>query len=549
MLETAIVAARDRARLIEIAGILIGFGLDGLVDQLGLRQLLPRSKQTRRVKHDDLSMPERLRQAIEALGPTYVKLGQILATRHDLLTPEWTTELEKLHSQVTAVPWSAIAPQLITDLGAHPDELFIDFDTQPIAAASMAQVYKARLHDGSEIILKVRRPELRTIIEADLRLLSHGAYLLTQTNPDVARLKPEEIVSYLASALRDELDFAREGHNCDQIAASFIDHPNIVIPKVYWQWTNEQLLVQEFVRGVNPTHQQQLLEKGLDPSLLANRGALAVLKMILQDGLFHADPHPGNMLAMADNRVGFIDFGMMGYLSERRKAQLLILFRALAEGRGEGVASMLLAWSDQYDADPVHLDMAVERFLAQHSIGPLRIAKALTDFMALARQQQITLPADLSLLFKTFITADGVLRQVDPNLDILSLAKPMIEAEIKKHYELPALKQRATFLAGEFYDLASDTPSAIRLLLHRLRHGRIGVDMELRHLDKVAQTLERSAIRIGIAVVTAAFVLGLAPRLFDLGPVILGIPLFAWLGLGATVGGCLLLLYWLFKPK
>lgn len=549
MLETAIVAARDRARLIEIARILIGFGVDGLVDQLGLRKLLPRSEQNRRLADDDLSMPERLRQAIEALGPTYVKLGQILATRHDLLTPEWTTELEKLHSHVTAVPWSVIAPQLIADLGAHPDELFVDFNTQPIAAASMAQVYEARLHDGSEIIIKVRRPDLRTIIEADLRLLSHGAYLLAQTNPDWARLKPEEIVSYLASALRDELDFAREGHNCDQIAAFFTNHDDVVIPKVYWQWTNERVLVQGLVRGINPTHAETLLEQGLDPQLLAKRGALAVLKMILQDGLFHADPHPGNMLAMADNRIGFIDFGMMGYLSERRKTQLLILFRALAEGRGEGVASMLLAWSDQYDADPVHLDMAVERFLAQHSIGPLRIGKALADFMALARQQQITLPADLSLLFKTFITADGVLRRVDPNLDILSLAKPMVKAEIKKHYEFPALKQRATYMTAEFYDLATDAPGAIRLLLHRLRHGRIGVDMELRHLDKVAQTLERSAIRICIAVVTAAFVLGLAPRLFDLGPVIWGVPLFAWLGLGVTAAGCVLLLYWLFKPK
>lgn len=549
MLETAIVAARDRARLMEVAGIFIGFGVDGIVEQLGLRKILPKSQQQRAAETDQLSMPERLRKAIEALGPTYVKLGQILATRHDLLTAEWTSELEKLHSHVSAVPWKEIVPQIIADLGADPHDVFVDFDTQPIAAASMAQVYQARLHDGTEVVLKVRRPDLRGTIEADLRLLSHAAHLLAESGSDWARFKPDEIVSYLANALREELDFVREGHNNDQIALSFANSTDVVIPKVYWQWTSERLLVQEFIRGVNPTHAKELEHHGLDPQLLAQRGALAVLKMILQDRLFHADPHPGNMLAMSHNRIGFIDFGMMGYLSERRKRQLLVLFKALAEGHGEGVASMLLTWSDQYDADPVHIDMAVERFLAQHSIGPLRIGRALSDFMALARQQKITLPADLTLLFKTFITADGVLRRVDPQLDIIALAEPMIRAEIKKHYTPTALKERSTYLVSEFYDLATDTPGAIRLLLHRLRHGRIGVDMEVRHLDRLAKTLERSAIRLCIAVVTAAFVLGLAPRLFDLGPVIWGIPLFAWLGMGATGMGCGLLFYWFFKPK
>lgn len=549
MLETAIVAARDRARLMEVAGILIGFGVDGLVEQLGLRQLLPKSQHQRAAEAEHLSMPERLRKAIEALGPTYVKLGQILATRHDLLTAEWTIELEKLHSHVAAVPWDLMQPQIVADLGADPHDIFIEFNTQPIAAASMAQVYLARLHDGTEVVLKVLRPDLRSMIEADLRLLTHVAHLLAQSHSDWARFKPDEIVSYLANALKEELDFVREGYNNDQIARSFVDSPDVVIPKVYWQWTSERLLVQEFIRGVNPTYAHELESHGLNPQLLAQRGALAILKMILQDGLFHADPHPGNMLALAHNRIGFIDFGMVGYLSERRKLQLLILFRAIAEGRGEGVASMLLTWSDCYDADPVHIDMAVERFLAQHSIGPLRISKALIDFMALARQQKITLPADLTLLFKTFITADGVLRRVDPRLDIIALAAPMIKAQIKQQYTPRALKDRSQHLVSEFYDLAADTPGALRLLLHRLRHGRIGVDMEVRHLDRITKTLERSIVRLCIAVVTAAFVLGLAPRLFDLGPLIWGIPLFAWLGMGATGMGCVLLLYWFFKPK
>ena len=282
---------------------------------------------------------------------------------------------------------------------------------------------------------------------------------------------------------------------------------------------------------------------------MAQRGALAVLQMILQDGVFHADPHPGNLLALSDNRVGFIDFGLVGHVSERRKGQLLTLFQALIEGRSDRVTGMLLSWADQYDADPTQIDMAVERFLAQHGIGQLRISQALMDFMSLARHQKITLPADLSLLFKTFITADGVLRQVSAKLDIVRLAEPMVRAQIQQHYELAAVKERAVRVTAELDELSDEIPSAIRLLLHRLRHGRVGVDLEMKQLERLGHIFELSAIRVCIALVTAAFALGLAPRLFDYGPMVFGMPLFAWLGLAGTVFGCVLLAFWLVKPK
>lgn len=548
MLETALVAARDRARLTEVVGILLDFGLEGLVAQLGLHKFFTNKKQSG-AEHHTMSVPERLRHAIESLGPTYVKLGQILATRHDLLSPEWTTELEKLHNHVAALSWEEIGPQLVEDLGADPNEIFVEFDRNPIAAASMAQIYRARLPSGQKVVLKVRRPNLRPKIEADLRLLAHLASLLAQASPEWARFKPESIVSYLASAIRDELDFVREGHNCEQLAACFTGNPHIVFPTIYWQWTSERVLVQDFMPGVNPTNHLLLEEQGLNPELVAQRGALAVLQMILQDGVFHADPHPGNLLALSDNRVGFIDFGLVGHVSERRKGQLLTLFQALIEGRSDRVTGMLLSWADQYDADPTQIDMAVERFLAQHGIGQLRISQALMDFMSLARHQKITLPADLSLLFKTFITADGVLRQVSAKLDIVRLAEPMVRAQIQQHYELAAVKERAVRVTAELYELSDEIPSAIRLLLHRLRHGRVGVDLEMKQLERLGHIFELSAIRVCIALVTAAFALGLAPRLFDYGPMVFGMPLFAWLGLAGTVFGCVLLAFWLVKPK
>ena len=549
MLETALVAARDRARLIEIAGILISFGIDEIVAQLGLHRLLPKDYQRPARFHQEQSLPERLRQAIEALGPTYIKLGQILATRHDLVGPEWTIELEKLQTRVGAVSWEMIKDQLQEDLGGDPHQLFAFFDQTPIAAASIAQVYRARLHTGEEVVLKVRRPDIEPRIHADLRLLRHVAQLLAASSPEWARFKPEAMVNYLSNALRDELDFVREAQHATTMADHFIDYDEVVFPRIYWQWTQQRLLVQEFMAGQPLLPVAPLIAQGVDVALLAQRGVLAVLKMILKDGFFHADPHPGNMLAMPGNRIGFIDFGMVGRISDKRKMQLLVLFKALAEGRGDGVTAMLLTWADDYNVDPVQLDSSVQGFLAQHSTGRLHISRALMDFMGLARQHHITLPADLSLLFKAFITAEGVLERVDVDLDVLALAQPIISQELALRYSPRALKQRATHLAADMYDLSDDIPNALRLILHRLRHGRVGVDMELRHLNRVVQALERATIRLCVALVTASFVLGLAPRLFDVGPVWFGLSLMGWLGIVATLSGCALLLYWFIRAR
>lgn len=549
MLETAIVAARDRLRLVDVASILIRYGVDGLVDQLNLRKLLPQSQQRVDIRHAQLSQPERLRKAIEALGPTYIKLGQILATRHDLLGPEWTTELAKLHSTVAAVPWEEVRDRLISDLNGDPHEVFAAFDPTPIAAASMAQVYKATLHSGEDVVLKVRRPKLRPVIEADLRLLNHIARLLEQSGEAWKRYRPLEVVSYLGAVMRDELNFAREGHYCDEIARNFETNPHVVIPKIYWEWSNERLLVQEYMAGYTPKSAEQLRGLGLDPKQLATRGAQAVLQMVLQDGLFHADPHPGNVLAMSDNRVGFIDFGMVGRVSERRKHELLVLFRALIDGRAEGVADMLLMWSSDYDSDPTALAAAAERFLGRHRVAPLNVSEALNDFMTLARELRIALPADLSLLLKALITADGVMGRIDPAVDIVDVAKPMVKEQLMLRYSVKALRQRSKSLNAELYDLLSDMPGYLRLLMHRIRHGRVGVDLEVRHMRDLGQSLERAATRVGIALVTAAFALGLAPLLSNVGPRVFGLPLFTLLGIVATLTGSAMLLYWLWRRK
>mgnify|MGYP006194390823 CR=1 FL=1 len=289
-----------------------------------------------------LDPPVQLRMALEDLGPTFVKLGQILAGRADLFSPEYIAEFEKLHSNVPALPLDDLRPQLREDLGGEPEAVFARFDAEPLAAASIAQVHRARLHDGTEVVVKIRRPGISETIAADLRLLGRLAALAEAELPALKPYRPQLLVRELARSLQRELDLASECRSAERIAANLASLPWIVVPKVHWAHTKERVNVQDYVHGTAGNQLDQLDALGLDRSLLAKRGAQAVLKQIVEDGLFHADPHPGNVIYLEDNRIAFIDFGMVGRLSVRRREELLNLLLGLVERNPQTVADVLL---------------------------------------------------------------------------------------------------------------------------------------------------------------------------------------------------------------
>lgn len=558
MLQTAVVAVRDRARLQDIVGVLLRFGLTDLVDTLGLSRFAPHGSNETADAPSEASRADRVRMALEHLGPTFVKLGQILATRSDLLPSEWTQALQQLHSHAATLPWADIEPLIEQSLGQPLAQVFQDFDPVPLASASMAQVYRARLRpsnvempsdsaatDAIEVVVKVQRPGLRVQMQADLRLLAHLASLAQQQWPQLARYRPQEVTQQLGLALKEELDFGIEAHNGDSVAQKFAGQPHIVIPRIHWQVSSAKLLVQDFVAGVPasavPAHPE------LDGATLALRGAQAFLQMVLRDGLFHGDPHPGNLLALPGNRVAFIDFGMVGRLSPKRRLQMLGLMRALVEGQSSSLAMVLLDWAAESDDGVVPMpsagkvEAAVERFVARH--GPdhrngrsLKLSEALQDFMGMAREAGVMLPADMAMLFKAFITADQVLLQLDPHFDVVRTATPMVREQLLQRYSLRQIARRRQAALVEWLDLAADAPHTLRLLMQRLRGGKLQAEIDLRQIDQLAQALERSATRLALAVVAGAFILGLAPGLLTMGPRLWGIPVFAALGvIGAAI--------------
>ena len=545
MLLETLEAARDLGRLREILGVLVRHGFGDTVRRLGLANTLERAGARLHWQPPTdlarLEPPVQVRLALEELGPTFVKFGQILAARADLFSPPWIAEFEKLHSNVPALPLDALRPQLRADLGGEPEEVFAHFDPEPLAAASIAQVHRARLHDGTEVVVKIRRPGIAEVIEADLRLLQRLAALAEVELPHLRPFHPQELVREFARSLRRELDLAAECRNAERIAANVAALPYILIPRVHWRYTGERINVQDFIAGVPGNALEQLTpEAGFDRKLLARRGALAVLKTIVEDGFFHADPHPGNVFYLPGNRIAFIDFGMVGRLSQRRRDELLHLLLGLVEPQPPTVAEVLLDWtSNAHTVSLAQLETEIEAFVDQYQNVPLAqlsLAQMLTDVTAILRTHRLGLPSDLALLIKAFITLEGMGRGLDPDFHMAAEAEPLLQQVARARYAPRAVGRRAWQALRRSLATLEHLPDDLTRLLRNARRGRLQVNVEVAHLKRVGDQIDRSANRLAMALVIAALIVGSSIVMtVQGGPTLFGLPAFGFLGFIAAV--------------
>jgi ubiquinone biosynthesis protein len=531
------IATKDRHRLMEIIHVMVRFGFGDLVKRVGLASLLD----TLPLVNSEViegSAPERCRLAIESLGPTFTKLGQILSTRQDLLPPEWIVELEKLQSHVPVLPWDQIKPVIEQELDQSIDAVFQHFPSTPLAAGSIAQVYKTQLLSGDMVVVKVRRPGIHNIIAADLRLLAHMAAVAEHYSTELTRYRLQEVIHVLGAALTEELDLAIEARNTETIAQQFVDHPHITIPRIYTAFSTSDLLVQEYIDGIEPHNRHAIEQAGLDGALLAKRGAEAFLRMALVDGVFHADPHPGNLRAMTYNGIGFIDFGMVGRIGPKRREQLLMAVEAIVHGKGERLAHVLLEWSGMpTDVDTSRLEAECDQFVIRYATPPLRLGRTITELMRMARTHQLTLPSDLAILFKAMVTADGVMHHLDPDFDAISAAAPTIAESVMSQYSPRALFEKAQTFNVQLLSLAEDLPPLLKLVMQRVRKGQLQVSIRIDNVNGLDSSLRRVGAKIAVAIVTAAFALGLSPMLLAIGPDINGTPLTLIIGLSIVAMG------------
>ncbi|HVQ82515.1 MAG TPA: AarF/UbiB family protein [Pseudolabrys sp.] len=530
---------RELPRLREISSVFVRHGLGDLVRRAGIATLLEQAGhvlqrgEASEIAH--LEPQQRARLAFEQLGPTFVKLGQMLSTREDLLPPTWTTELAQLHSHVAPVPFDDLLPQVEQALGRSPFEVFSNLEREPYAAASIAQVHRAKLASGTPVILKIRRPGIEAKIDADLRILEHLAHLVEREIPEVRRYRPVQVVGQLRGSLERELDLAVEARNTERFARNFADDLDILVPRVYWEWTSSAMNVQEHIEGIRGIDLAAIDNAGLDRKALAARGADAVLKMILVDGFFHADPHPGNVMYLPGNRIALIDFGMVGWLSPVRRRQIVDLLAGLARHDEETMLEVLLDWRGDDFVDEARLATDLGEFAfnyADMQLKDLKIGVLLRRVSAILREHSIVLPVDLTLMFKALISLEGLGRHYDPEFRLIERAKPFLDSAMRERYQPAEAARRAQETLSNFFGLVTSMPRDLARLVKDARHGRMRVDLDLKRLDSFGHHLHSAINRATIGIMTASLVVGSSIVMTVAeGPTLFGVPLLTFFGL------------------
>jgi len=525
--------ARELPRLREISSVLIRHGLGDIVRGAGVSTLLGRAGQVlqwgQAAEVADLEPQQRARLALEQLGPTFVKLGQILSTREDLLPPEWTAELNKLFSKVAPVPFDDLLPQVELALGCSPFEVFASLEREPYAAASIAQIHRATLLSGTPVILKIRRPGIAPKVDADLRILEHLAHLAEREAPETRRYRPVEVVDQLRRSLERELDLAVEARNTERFARNFAGDLGVLVPRVYWEWTSSSMNVQEHIEGIRGDDLAAIDNAGLDRKALAARASDAMLKMILVDGFFQADPHPGNLMCLPDNRVAMIDFGMVGRLSWSRRNQIVDLLAGFVRQDEKTMLEVLLDWRDDDAVNEARLAADLGELALDFSdvqLKDLKIGALLHRLSAILREHSIVLPPDLALLFKAIITLEGFGRHYDPEFHLVERAEPFLNRALSERYQPADAWRRGRATLDDFLRLVTSLPGDLGRLVKDARHGGIRVDLDLKRLDAFGDRMHNAVALATIGVMTASLVIGSSIIwTVEGGPIIFGVSL------------------------
>ena len=507
---------RHLNRYQRILRVLFKYGFNDLVDRLHIDQYLESGLQMINRKPREqiarLSRPERLRLVFEELGPTFIKLGQLLSTRPDLIPAEYLDELARLQDEVPPFSLAEVHAIFREELGRSPDEVFHYFDAEPLAAASIGQVHRARLDSGPEVVVKVQRPDIENVIAVDLEILAHLAGLMEQYLEEVQGHRPTAIVQEFARSLSREIDFAVELANVQRFARQFKNNAAIHVPLVYPELSTPRVLVMEYVLGIKASMAGQLREQGYDLPLIAERGATLVMEQIFVHGFFHADPHPGNLFILPDNVVCFIDFGQMGRLSRKDREDFTDLVLDLVAGDERTVVEGVLKVTVQLgevDRESLGRDLGglVDLYLYR-PLGELEAGRILQDLLDLVTRHKLTFKPAFYQMMKALSTVEGVGLMLDPKLELIRLARPFMRRIRLERMRPARLAEEIARTGSGYLQLLRELPEELRTILRQLRGGRMRLEFEHRGLQALGAALDRVSNRIAFAIVLAALIVG-----------------------------------------
>jgi ubiquinone biosynthesis protein len=536
----------------QILTILFKYGFGDLVDQLNVGQYIEIGMQMvskkRRENVEKLTRAERVRMALEELGPTFVKLGQILSSRPDLVPVEFIQELSKLQDNVPSFPFAQVKEIVEAELQTPLKDMYKEFNETPLAAASIGQVHRGRLKSGEDVIVKVQRPGIRATIEVDLEIMLHLAILIEKHVEEWGLHKPTRIVEEFSHSLGKEIDYTIEASNAERFARQFTGNSSVYVPCIFREASTRRILTIEYIGGIKASEIGKLDKGGFDRKILASRGADLILEQVFEYGFFHGDPHPGNIFILPDNVVCYLDFGMMGRVDRRAREDFAdIVYAYVSRDESKIVDALLrvVEWDKEPDRRALEKDIGdfVESYLYK-SLKELRIEDILHQILELITHHRLRLPPDIFLMVKALTQVEGLGLVLDPDFDMTEKAAPFV-----KRLKLKRLSPKriiADFLdsGGDLVQLIKEIPGELRDITKQIKQGKISIAFEHRGLENLVFEMDRSSNRVAFALVVASLVIG-SSLIFrsDLGPFLFGFPLLGLVGFSiAAIFGIWLLI-------
>jgi ubiquinone biosynthesis protein len=505
---------RHLGRYQEILSVLFRHGFGDLLHNLKLGPYIDfgLNLMHRENHFEDLSRPERLRQAFESLGPTFIKLGQLLGTRPDLIPEEYALELSKLHNQASKISFEKVEKQLRDELKTNPHEVFAEIDRTALAAASMAQVHRAKLKDGQNVVLKVQRPHVKQRISIDLEILHYIAKLLEEHLPESRVVQPVKLLEQIRQNLSRELDFEYEIKNLELFSSAFENEPKLIIPKVFREYSSSQLLVMTYVEGEQLDRVCGQKGELYNRTQLAKQGAKFFMEQVFHHGFYHADPHPGNMLFQAPNRICLLDFGQVGRIRRRDRERLADLASAAVQKNEHKVVKILLDLTYHVEKlDRERLETEIREIL-DHIMGqPLKNISAglvMRDLINLLKRHHMGIKSPYMILLRTMVSIEYAGRKLDPEFNLGEHMKPFLKRLSMERFHPSRIMEQVMNLSEDSLDLLQDLPRSLQNVLEKLNHQELSVDFHHKGLQPLNKTLVRVANRLTFAIILSSLIIG-----------------------------------------
>jgi ubiquinone biosynthesis protein len=529
----------------QIIEVLVKYGFGEILGRMNITPRLRIGKRRFFAKATDLASrnyAERIRMAMEELGPTFIKLGQVLSTRPFLIPVDLVVELTKLQDEVPPFEFAQVKKIIEKELKTPLSEIFETLDEKPVASASLAQVHIGVLRDGRKVAVKVQRPGVKDILDVDMVILRDLANLMERFIPESKRFDPSGQIDELSKVSRRECDFLYEARNMEIFSNNFAEDETVKIPDVYWEVTTTRVLICEYIDGIKISSVKKLEDQGINLSEVAHNGLRAILKMIFEDRFFHGDPHPGNVFVMKDGRIALLDFGMVGHVSESVVDFLVSLLFSASSWDARRILKTVLEFNlvpEDYDQMTLESDLT-ELLYRYHKIPLWQIdMKALLiDSMDIFYRHDVKLPGSFMLLTKAMITAEEVARALDPKINIIEEIEPYIKNLTSKRFRYTTFKHDLASTLGDLRELVTDFPFDLKRITQKLRRGEIEFQFHHRGLEDLTSELFQSSKRVSLALIIAAILVSASLlRHAGAGIRIFGFPLLSMLGF--FVGGVL----------